>query len=156
MASKGYEAGVKEYREKYWTPEYVPLDTDLLACFKVTGQPGVPREEVAAAVAEHSASGRTEVAEALALFYAEGDYREARRRVADWWAGLASATYVSPWSIAWQYSAAGEDSLAFDWLERGYEERDPVMPYLTVAPGFGRLRDAPRFQDIVRRMGLPR
>ena len=49
--SNTYQAGVKEYREKYWTPDYVPLDTDLLACFKVTGQPGVPREEVAAAVA---------------------------------------------------------------------------------------------------------
>ena len=49
--SKKYDAGVKEYRDTYWTPEYVPLDTDLLACFKVTGQEGVPREEVAAAVA---------------------------------------------------------------------------------------------------------
>ena len=51
MAVKTYDAGVKEYRDMYWTPDYVPLDTDLLACFKVTGQPEVPREEVAAAVA---------------------------------------------------------------------------------------------------------
>ena len=43
MAAKGYDAGVKEYRDMYWTPDYVPLDTDLLACFKVTGQPEVPR-----------------------------------------------------------------------------------------------------------------
>ena len=32
-------------------PEYEPVDTDILACFKITPQPGVPREEVAAAVA---------------------------------------------------------------------------------------------------------
>ena len=32
--SKKYDAGVKEYRDTYWTPDYVPLDTDLLACFK--------------------------------------------------------------------------------------------------------------------------
>ena len=31
MAETSYQAGVKEYREKYWTPDYVPLDTDLLA-----------------------------------------------------------------------------------------------------------------------------
>ena len=49
--SKKYDAGVKEYRATYWTPDYVPLATDLLACFKCTGQEGVPREEVAAAVA---------------------------------------------------------------------------------------------------------
>ena len=35
--AKKYDAGVKEYRDLYWTPDYVPLDTDLLACFKVTG-----------------------------------------------------------------------------------------------------------------------
>ena len=51
MAVKTYNAGVKEYRQTYWTPDYTPLDTDILACFKVTPQPGVPREEVAAAVA---------------------------------------------------------------------------------------------------------
>src|SRR5699024_10106873 len=55
--SASYQAGVKEYREMYWTPDYVPLDTDLLACFKCTGQSGVPREEVAAAVAAESSTG---------------------------------------------------------------------------------------------------
>ncbi len=37
--------------------DYVPLDTDLLACFKCTGQEGVPKEEVAAAVAAESSTG---------------------------------------------------------------------------------------------------
>ena len=52
-----YAAGVKDYRETYWTPDYEPKATDLLACFKVTPQPGVPREEVAAAVAAESSTG---------------------------------------------------------------------------------------------------
>ena len=51
MAVKTYNAGVKEYRQTYWMPEYTPLDTDILACFKITAQPGVDREEAAAAVA---------------------------------------------------------------------------------------------------------
>ncbi len=38
-------------------PEYTPKDTDLLACFKITPQEGVPREEVAAAVAAESSTG---------------------------------------------------------------------------------------------------
>ena len=57
MAVKTYNAGVKEYRQTYWTPEYTPKDTDLLACFKITPQPGVDREEVAAAVAAESSTG---------------------------------------------------------------------------------------------------
>ncbi len=52
-----YQAGVKEYRETYWDPDYQPKDTDLLACFKVTPQPGVAREEVAAAVCAESSTG---------------------------------------------------------------------------------------------------
>ena len=40
MSSKTYKAGVKEYRETYWEPDYTPNDTDILACFKVTPQPG--------------------------------------------------------------------------------------------------------------------
>ena len=55
--AKKYDAGVKEYRETYWMPDYTPKDTDLLACFKITPQPGVPREEAAAAVAAESSTG---------------------------------------------------------------------------------------------------
>ncbi|MDH3889277.1 MAG: form I ribulose bisphosphate carboxylase large subunit, partial [Gammaproteobacteria bacterium] len=57
MAEKTYQAGVKDYRQTYWMPEYTPLDTDLLACFKITAQPGVDREEAAAAVAAESSTG---------------------------------------------------------------------------------------------------
>ncbi|HET9043094.1 MAG TPA: hypothetical protein VFN70_08100, partial [Burkholderiales bacterium] len=44
---KAYSAGVKEYRHTYWEPDYQVKDTDLLACFKITPQAGVPREEAA-------------------------------------------------------------------------------------------------------------
>jgi len=49
-----YSAGVKEYRQTYWQPDYAVKDTDLLACFKITPQQGVAREEAAAAVAAES------------------------------------------------------------------------------------------------------
>ena len=57
MAVKSYQAGVKQYRQSYWQPDYMPLDTDILACFKITPQPGVRREEAAAAVAAESSTG---------------------------------------------------------------------------------------------------
>ena len=55
--ANNYQAGVKEYRETYWMPDYTPKDTDFLACFKVIPQEGVPREEAAAAVAAESSTG---------------------------------------------------------------------------------------------------
>ena len=56
-AAKKFEAGVKEYRQTYWMPEYTPLDSDILACFKIVPQAGVDREEAAAAVAAESSTG---------------------------------------------------------------------------------------------------
>ena len=52
-----FDAGVKEYRESYWRPEYQPGDTDILTAFRVTPQEGVPIEEAAAAVAAESSTG---------------------------------------------------------------------------------------------------
>jgi ribulose-bisphosphate carboxylase large chain len=52
-----FAAGVKEYRETYWEPDYLPADTDILALFRLTPQPGVPAEEAAAAVAAESSTG---------------------------------------------------------------------------------------------------
>lgn len=51
-----YQAGVREYRETYWEPGYAPRDSDVLAVFKIVPQPGVPREEAAAAVAAESST----------------------------------------------------------------------------------------------------
>ena len=50
-ASVGFKAGVKDYKLTYYTPEYETKDTDILAAFRVTPQPGVPPEEAGAAVA---------------------------------------------------------------------------------------------------------
>ncbi|WP_404379571.1 form I ribulose bisphosphate carboxylase large subunit [Caenispirillum salinarum] len=54
---KMFTAGVKQYRETYWEPQYIPKESDFLAVFKITPQPGVPREEAAAAVAAESSTG---------------------------------------------------------------------------------------------------
>ncbi|HEX5766497.1 MAG TPA: form I ribulose bisphosphate carboxylase large subunit [Woeseiaceae bacterium] len=57
MSKNEYAAGVKAYRENYWEPSYAPRESDLLACFKIVAQDGVPREEAAAAVAAESSTG---------------------------------------------------------------------------------------------------
>src|SRR5262250_32994 len=50
-----WNAGVIPYAQMgYYAPDYVPKDTDLLAAFRITPQPGVPPEEAGAAVAGES------------------------------------------------------------------------------------------------------
>ena len=52
-----YRPGVREYREAYFDSGYTPADTDILAAFRVTPQPGVAPEEAGAAVAAESSTG---------------------------------------------------------------------------------------------------
>lgn len=55
--AKYKKGGVVEYREMgYWQPDYEPKDTDTIALFRITPQPGVEPEEAAAAVAGESST----------------------------------------------------------------------------------------------------
>ena len=56
--------------------------------------------------------------------------------------------------IAVIYAALGEKNQAMTWLEKGYDER--FNPGVLLRPGFDVLRSDPRFQELVRRIGLSR
>lgn len=53
------------------------------------------------------------------------------------------------------YAQLGERDRAFEFLEKGYIDRSPVLLWLKVSPEFDSLRFDPRFDDLVRRVGLP-
>ena len=63
--------------------------------------------------------------------------------------------YVSPAFVASIYASLGEKDEAFLWLEHAYAERDNWLSFLKVDPRFDNLRSDPRFQDLLRRIGLP-
>jgi len=44
---------------------------------------------------------------------------------------------------------------AFRWLEKGFAERDDLMINLRVEHAFGNLRSDARFQDLIRKVGIP-
>ena len=48
-----------------------------------------------------------------------------------------------------------EKAQALGWLDAAYEQHDPAMTTLSFVPEFDSLRDDPRFQDLVRRVGIP-
>ena len=55
--TRRYDAGVIPYKQMgYWDPDYEPADTDVLAVFRITPQPGVDPGEAAAAVAGESST----------------------------------------------------------------------------------------------------
>jgi serine/threonine protein kinase/tetratricopeptide (TPR) repeat protein len=66
-----------------------------------------------------------------------------------------SQGYVRPRMIASLYAALSEKNQAIEWLEKSYEERDDWIVWTTTNPEFDSLRSDPRFQDLMRRIGLP-
>lgn len=64
-------------------------------------------------------------------------------------------TYIGVDSMAKALARLGQKQEAIEWLERGYRERDSWLVYLNVEPGYDGLRGEARFQDLVKRVGLP-
>ncbi len=87
--------------------------------------------------------------------YARGGYAEAMKRAADILVSRLPEAYSLPFDIATAYAIAGEKEETIEWLERGFEVRDPNMPYVGIFPCLDIVRDDPRFQELLRRMNLP-
>ncbi|HJQ22997.1 MAG TPA: tetratricopeptide repeat protein [Blastocatellia bacterium] len=63
--------------------------------------------------------------------------------------------YVSPYWFAVIYLGLGDKDQTFAWLEKAYQERSYSLLWLKVEPLFDSLRSGARFQDLLRRVGLP-
>jgi serine/threonine protein kinase/Tfp pilus assembly protein PilF len=58
-------------------------------------------------------------------------------------------------TMAVLYTSLGEREKAFVMLEKACAARNSELQYLKIEQGFDPLRDDPRFQDLLRRIGLP-
>ena len=63
--------------------------------------------------------------------------------------------HVSPAELAILYVGLGDKEAALESLERSYREHDLQMQYLKVDLHYDALRSEARFQDLMRRVGLP-
>jgi TolB-like protein/tRNA A-37 threonylcarbamoyl transferase component Bud32 len=73
--------------------------------------------------------------------------------------GVFAARYGKPggprgYHLANCFARAGDKERTIEWLEKAYEEHDNNIPYTGLNPLFDLVRDDPRYQDLVRRVGL--
>jgi len=67
----------------------------------------------------------------------------------------AKQGYVSPMLFASIHSLLGHKEETFQWLEKAFAERSVKLIDLKIDPDFEWLHSEPRFQDLLRRIGLP-
>jgi TolB-like protein/Tfp pilus assembly protein PilF len=61
---------------------------------------------------------------------------------------------VDPAAIVWAYIGTGNKDQAFAYLEKIYLQHSSTLTFLKVEPGYDPLRSDPRYQDLLRRVGL--
>jgi hypothetical protein len=57
--------------------------------------------------------------------------------------------------VALIYVGLGQRDQAFEWLERAFDDRSIMLVWLKIEPRLDILRSDSRYQDLVRRAGLP-
>ncbi|HEX8890505.1 MAG TPA: protein kinase [Pyrinomonadaceae bacterium] len=92
---------------------------------------------------------------ALGNVYAVSGQRDEAQKMLAELESLAKRRYVSPYFFALIYTGLGNKDQALLWLNKAYDERNDYLIYLKVEPLFDPLRDDQRFQDLMRRIGIP-
>jgi len=91
----------------------------------------------------------------LGLAYGLGGHEAEARKVLNELLKLGETRYVSPAALVNVYIGLGDKDQAFVWLEKAYQERSNYLAFLKVFPIVDPLRSDPRFNDLIRRVGLP-
>ncbi len=87
--------------------------------------------------------------------YGVSGRKDEARKVLNELKQLTRQKYISAYGMALIYVGLDEKDLAFNWLEQAYEERSFELSAIKAEPRMDGLRSDPRFQDLLRRMGLP-
>jgi TolB-like protein/Tfp pilus assembly protein PilF len=91
------------------------------------------------------------IAELRKAFESSGMEGFWRRRVAQL---KARPGYTEPFEFVNLYLSLGDKDQTFAWLEKAYRDRNPFMVGLKSSPRSDILRSDPRYDDLVRRVGL--
>jgi tetratricopeptide (TPR) repeat protein len=99
--------------------------------------------------------GETSALSWLGYTYATAGRKAEAQKVLDQLSDLSKRKYVPPETSAMIYVGLGEKDRAFEWLEKGYEDRSIGRgTSIPVNPAYNTLRSDPRFADLLRRMNL--
>jgi TolB-like protein/Tfp pilus assembly protein PilF len=99
--------------------------------------------------------GSPMVRASLAHSYGKAGRTKEARQILDDLTSVATCKYVAPHFFAGIHIGLGENDLALDCLEKSYEEHSHWLIYLHIDPTMDDLRSEPRFQDLLKRVGLP-
>jgi tetratricopeptide (TPR) repeat protein len=90
----------------------------------------------------------------MAYAHAMAGNRDEALRVLNQLTELSRQRHVTADNLALVYVGLGEKDQAFEWLEKAAEERSGYLVYFKTEPVLDSLRSDPRFDNLLRRIGL--
>lgn len=137
----------------------VDLDSNFAAAHLLLGQDyvqaGLHDEGVnELQKAANLSGGNPLYAAQVAVAFAASGRKQEALRIASELEGPSTMRYVSPYGLAQIHATLNNKEETFKWLKIAYSDHAVWMGYLAVDPVFGRYRSDPRFQDLLRRLGL--
>lgn len=108
----------------------------------------------------HEAAGDRSLSDVFAAARGADGYRQIERATAKAELDalehrLAEGAYASPLDFARAHARIGEGERALAYFEPAFQDRSPGLVFLNVDRAWDSVRNEPRFQTAVRRVGLP-
>jgi len=153
--ARQYDEAAKECRKTLeLDPNFVPGHWLLGSVLLAQGKQAEARAEFEAAVRMAGDNPRylAYLANARAR---SGDAAGARAILGKLDALEKGGRYVSPLDRALVHAGLGETESALNGIEKSFDDRPSLMPYLGIDPVWDGLRGNARFQAVLQRLGLP-
>jgi serine/threonine-protein kinase len=151
--ARQYDEAIEQYKKA------IDLDPRFFIAYKQLGAAYEQKKMYPQAIAEHQKGlafvRHPQLIASLGHVYAVAGQRAEAQQLLDELREISKQSYINPYWIALIYVGLGEKEQAFAWLEKAYHERFFFLIWLKVEPRLDPLREDPRFQDLLRRVGLP-
>jgi len=148
-----YDQAIAENRRALdMDPSFVDAHNSLALAYR---DKGMREESIAELEQAAQFDGERHLTEAMRIAYVRGGYKSALKGRLKYNQDKRSAgSYVEFQDEAYTYAALGNKESALQALEKAFAERENIV-WLNVDPEWDPIRADPRFQDLVRRVGLP-
>lgn len=117
---------------------------------------GQPEKAIAELKAASTSPGEYPLVDAaLGLAYAVSGQQEETKKMAKTFQETFSKRYIPPTYFGMLYAGMGDTTRAIMWLNKALSERADGLTWLGVEPMLDQMRSDPRFQDLLKQIGLP-